>query len=76
MLLNHFVVVCINVCTVKMAQLAFKSARGIMCPAGEKSHHIDEKNVFYFASNSFIELPESNLKFGKSKDLFNFYEHN
>ena len=25
--------------------------------------------------NSFIELPESNLKFGKSKNLFNFYEH-
>ena len=43
MLLSHFVVALINVCTVKLGQLhkliSFKSARVIMCPAGVKSHH-------------------------------------
>ena len=42
-LLNHFVVALINVCTMKLAQLhqliSFKSARVIMCPARVESHH-------------------------------------
>ena len=45
------VVALINVCTVKQAQLhsliRFKSAWVIVCPAGVKSHHTQEKNVFY-----------------------------
>ena len=72
-LVKHFVVALTNVCTVKLAQLhyliRFKSALVIICPAGVKLHHTWEKYFSIFLDNSFIKLPESNLKIWEKQEL-------
>ena len=62
-----------NVCTVKLAQLhksiRLKSARVIIWPAGVKSHHLGETFFSILLHNSFMELPQSNLRIREKQQL-------
>ena len=72
-LVKRFVVALTNVCTVKLAQLhqsiRLKSARVIIWPAGVKSHHLGETFFSILLHNSFMELPQSNLKIREKQEL-------
>ena len=72
-LVKDFVVALTYVCTVKLMQLdqliCFKWARMIVCLPGLNRTILRRKMFCVLLDNSFIELPESNLKIWEKQEL-------